>query len=181
MLTEDHGLHLRRRALQIHRQQAAEAERVEQRAQADHAALGQREFLVGEVGEDVDRIGDDEHDRVGPQPLGLDLAEDRPEEDDVAVDERQPALVGFPPQAGGDADHVGVGKALVAPGTDHLVGDRRRSMHHVEGLAVGKIGIRVHDHDLVHEPAKLEREARRRADDPATADDPNLHVMVSWV
>jgi hypothetical protein len=51
-------------------------------------------------------------------------------------------------------------------------------MEHVEGLAVGQIGIGIDDHDLVNDAAELEGEARRRADDAAATDDSNLHEEI---
>ena len=50
-------------------------------------------------------------------------------------------------------------------------------MQHVERLAVGQVGIRVDDHDLVHDAAELEGEARRGAHDPAAADDADFHLF----
>ena len=52
-------------AAEPHRQQAPEPERVEQRAEAHDAAGRQRQLLLGEVGEDVDRIAHHQHRRVG--------------------------------------------------------------------------------------------------------------------
>jgi len=178
VLADDHRLHLRGRGLEIHRQQAAEAECVEERAEPDDAALRQPEFLLGQERENVDRIADDQDRGIGAMPLGLDGGEDRLEQLDVAVDERQPAFVGLAPQAGGDADQVGVGEAFVASRGDRLVGDRRRAVKHVERLAIGEVGIGIDDHDLVHDAAELQGEARRRAHDPTAADDADFHVML---
>ena len=178
MLPQDQRLELRGRRPEPHRQQAAEAERIEERSQADHPAGGQGEFLLGEVGEDVDRVTHHEYGRVGPQAVGLDGAEDRLKKLDVAVDEGQPTLIGFAPQPGRDADHVGVSETLITPRMNHLIGDRRRAVEHVECLAIGQIGVRVHDHDLVDNAPQLEREARRGPHDPAAADDADLHSSV---
>ena len=69
-------------------------------------------------------------------------------------------------------------RRLVAAGMDHLVGDRRRAMEHVERLAVGQIRIDVDDHDLMNDAAELQGEARRGSHDPAAADDADLHAML---
>ena len=66
MLAEDHGRHLCGRSPKPHRQQAAEAERVEQGAQANHMPLRQRELSLGKRGENIDGIADHQHDRVAP-------------------------------------------------------------------------------------------------------------------
>ena len=72
VLPEDQRLELRGRRSEPHRQQAAEAERIEERSEANHTAGGQGEFLLGKVGEDVDRVTHHEYGRVGPQAVGLD-------------------------------------------------------------------------------------------------------------
>jgi hypothetical protein len=54
-------------------------------------------------------------------------------------------------------------------------------MHHVEGLAVGQVGVGIDDHDLVDDAADLQGEPRGRAYDATAADDPNLPGRVLLV
>ena len=103
VLAEDQGLDLRRRQAGLQGDQRAEAGGVELRAQADHLGRIELQIVDRQPGEDVDRVGDDEDDRVLLQAGGLERVEDLLEERDVAVDQIEPALVGLAAQAGGDA------------------------------------------------------------------------------
>ena len=106
MLAEDQGLHLRRRHLQPAGQVAAEAGRVELRAQADDALPRQTAALHRQVRQHVHRIADDDEVGVFFQAGRLDLIENAQEQIDVAVDEVEPALVRLAAQAGRDDDDV---------------------------------------------------------------------------
>ena len=97
---------------------------------------GQAELAHGQVGQDIDRVGNDQHDRVALEAGRLDLAEDVQEQLDVAIDQVEPALVGLAAQAGRDADEVALGNGLVAGRADPLIGDQRSAMQQVEGLAL---------------------------------------------
>ena len=96
---------------------------------------GQVELANGQIGQDIDRIGDDQHDRVALEAGRADLAEDAQEELDVAIDQVEPALVGLAAQAGRDDDDVALGNRLVAGRADPLIGDQRGAVEQVEGLA----------------------------------------------
>ena len=72
-----------------------------------HLRRRQIEPLGRQVGQHVDRVRDDQHDRVAScSPRLADLAQDAEEQIDVAVDQVEPAFVGLAPQAGRDADDV---------------------------------------------------------------------------
>ena len=181
MLADDERLELGGGRAEGGGEQTAEAQGVEERAEPDDVPVRQAELLLGQIGEDVDGIGDDQHDRVLAHPGGADRRQDRAEELDVAVDEREPAFVGLAPQAGGDADHPGVGDVGIAARPDRLVGDRRGAVEEIERLAVGELGVGIDEDDLVDDPPELERETGRRADDPAATHDSDFHRAVPLV
>ena len=109
VFAEDQGLHLRRRHLQAAGQVAAEAARVELRAQAEDALPRQAGALHRQVGQHVHRVADHDEVRVVLQAGRLDLIENAQKEIDVAVDEVEPALVRLAAQAGRDDDDVAGG------------------------------------------------------------------------
>ncbi len=78
VLAQDQGRDLRRRQLERLGDQAAKPRRVELGSQADHLAGRQIELADGQIGQDIDRVGDDQHDRVALQAGRGDLAEDAP-------------------------------------------------------------------------------------------------------
>ena len=94
------------RHLQTLGQVAAEAGRVELRAQAEDALPRQTAALHRQVRQHVHRVADDDEIGVVLEAGRLDLIEQRQEQIDVAVDEVEPALVGLAAQAGGDDDDV---------------------------------------------------------------------------
>ena len=68
MFAENQSGNLRRRGLQPLGDQRAEADRVQQRSQAEHAAGRQLQLLRGEIRQHVDRVRHDQHDRFGLCP-----------------------------------------------------------------------------------------------------------------
>ncbi len=134
MLAEDQSGNLRRRGVQSGGDQAAKANRIELRAEADDLRQRQIEPFVRQVGEDVDRIGDDEDDCIARVAHAADLIENAREQIDVAIDQVQPALVRLAAQTGGDADHVAIGNVFIAARLNHLIGDERAAVHEIEAL-----------------------------------------------
>ena len=140
VLAEDRGRDLRRR------QPSASAIRLRNRAESSCVPRpitwrgGQAELRRRQVGQHVDRVRDDEDDRVLLRARGLDLAEDVQEQLDVAVDQVEPALVGLAPEAGGDADEVALGDRLVAgrPGSAGRPRARRRGAGRGPGPGRGR-------------------------------------------
>ena len=157
-------------ALQLLGDQAAEADRVELRAEADAPALGGRSsrsaarYVSTSTGfETTSTIG------VLLDAGLADLGEDAEEQVDVAVDQVEPAFVRLAAQAGRDADHVARRDVLVAAGGDHLVGHARRAVQQVERLAGGQFGVDVEQGDLADDAAasagrmpRTSRPVRRR-------------------
>ncbi len=129
----------------------------------------QPELGRGQVGQDVDRVGHHQEDRLALEPRPLHLAEDIQEQLDVAIDQVKPAFVGLTPQAGGDQDQVALGDCLIAGSANALVGDERRAVQQVERLALAQVGVDVDQIDRADDPAALQgkglrtiRRARRR-------------------
>ncbi len=180
VLAEDRGRDLRRRELERLGDQAPEPGRVELRPQADHLRRGQAELHRGQVRQHVDGVGNDQDDRRLLRPGGLDLAQDVQEQLDVAVDQVEPALVGLAAEAGGDADEVALGDRLVAGRPDPLVGRDRRPVEEVERLPPAEVGVDVDQVDPADDPAALQGERGTRADQPAAADDADLHGALDF-
>ena len=78
---------------------AAEAGRVQLRAQTDDPLPGQAAALHGKIRQHIDGVADDDQVGIVLEPGRLDLVEQRQEQVDVAVDQVEPALVGLAAQA----------------------------------------------------------------------------------
>ncbi len=178
MLAEDQGGHLRRRRAKLLGDQAAEADRVELRAQADH--LRRRQLQSRCAARYVSTSTGFETTSTTASRLHaglLNLAENAEEQIDVAIDQIEPAFVRLAAQAGRDADHVARRDLLVAAGANHLIGHERAAVQQVERLAGGQLGVDVEQRDLADDAAGLQGKARARADQSAAADDADFHAM----
>jgi hypothetical protein len=165
----------RRGGSQLAGDEAAEADGVELRAQADDLRLGEAETVGGDVGEDIDGVRDDQHDGARFQS-GLEaLVENADEQVGVAVDEVEAAFIGLAAQAGGDADDVAGGNVLVAAGGDDLVGDAWCAVQQVERLSGGQLGVDIENRDFTDNAAALEGIRGGGADKTAAADDGDFH------
>ncbi len=176
VFAQDERLDLGGRGTQLSSDQAAEADRVELRAQADDLRAGQVQHLGRQISQHVDRIGDDHHDRLSRKAGGLEGIQDGHKQVDVAVDQIQPAFVRFPPQPGGDADHVAVHHLLVVPRCDHLVGRAGPAVQQVQRLSGGQIGIHVQEGDLADHASQLQGKCRAGTNQTTTANDADLHT-----
>ena len=125
----------------------------------------------GEAGEDVDRVGNDEDDRVLPQADTFERVEDLLEQRDIAVDQIEPAFVRLSAEASGDDHHVAVGAAVVAAGVDFLIAGDAGAVEEVEGLAGGELLVGVEQVDFADDPGTLQGKRRVGADPAAAADD----------
>ena len=179
VFAQDQGRHLGGGKLELFGDQAAKPGGVELGSQADHLAGRQVELANGQVGQDIDRVGDDQHDGVALDAGRRGLAEDAQEQLDVAIDQVEPALVRLAAQAGRDDDDVALGNGLVAGRADPLIGDQRGAVEQVEGLAADLVGVQVDQVDLADHAAALQGEGRGRADQAAAADDADFHGSFS--
>ena len=159
VLAQDQGRHLGGRELELFGDQAAKPGGVELGSQADHLAGGQVELPNGQIRQDIDRVGNDQHDRVALDAGRGGLAEDAQEELDVAIDQVEPALVRLAAQAGGDDDDVAFRDRLISRRPDPLIGDERRAVEQVKGLSAHLVGVQVDQVDLADDARRIE--ARR--------------------
>ena len=84
-------------------------------------ALGQAGHLDGGVGQNIDRVGDDEQNAV--EAGLLNLGNNGLEDADVLVDQVQAGLTGLLGSTGGDDNHGGVGDIGIIAGVDlHRLG-----------------------------------------------------------
>ena len=123
-------------ALELLGDQAAEADRVELRAQADAPATAAAS-AARPPGRSARRPGSRRPARSRPclMPDLADLGQDAQEQIDVAIDQVEPALVGLAAQAGGDADHVARRHVLVAAGARSAGRPSAGAVQQVERLA----------------------------------------------
>ena len=175
VFAEDHGAHLRGGELQFRGDERAEARAVEHGAETDDLLPREAEAFGGELGEDVDRIGNNEDDGALFQSGLLEAVEDAVEESDVAVDEIETGFVRLAAESGGDADEVGRRAVGVGACVDVLVGAIGRAVQQVEGLAFGGGLIGVEDDEVFHDPGALQGEGGATADAAAAADDGYFH------
>ena len=177
MFAEDHGAHLRGGEFQLGSDERAEARAVEHGAEADDLLPREAEAFGGELGEDVDRVGDDEDDGGLFQSGLLEAVEDAVEEADVAVDEVEAGFVRLAAESGGDADEVGCRAIGVGAGVNALVGAVGSAVQEVEGFALGGGLVGVEDDEVFHDPGTLQGEGGATADAAAAADDGYFHVI----
>jgi hypothetical protein len=131
-------------------EEPAEARGVEVGAGADDAVGGQAGELVGDVGERVDGVGDDE--QRGVRAVLHELRDDLFEERHVLLHERQPRLALALPRARGDDADVGPGRdGVVRVGHDARAGEERGRVLQVQHLALELLLLHVHERQLVAE------------------------------
>ena len=159
VLAQDQSGYLGGGKLELFGDQAAEPCGVELGSQANHLARGQGELANGQIGQDIDRVGDDQHDRVTLDAGRAGLTEDAEEQLDVAIDQVEPALVRLSAQAGRDDDNIALGDGLITRCADPLIGDQRGAMEQVEGLAADLVGVQVNQVDLADQATALQSES----------------------
>ncbi len=115
-----------------------EARRVEHAGHADDALAREAAGLHGHVAHRVERVGDDDQDRVGRDRRGL--ADDRADDARVLGQQVVAAHARLAGQAGGDDDDVGAGRVGVVVGARDraVVAHDRRRLGQVERLALGQ-------------------------------------------
>ena len=127
-------------------QRRLQAAGVQDRAGADDVALGHAGDLVEHVGQHVDRVGDDDIDRV--RRGGGDLRGDVLEDVDVGLRQLQPALPGLAGKTRGDDDDVGARRGVIVAGADDRRGTERRTLINVHRLAERLLLVDVDQDDL---------------------------------
>src|SRR5207249_603596 len=180
VFTEDEGFYLSGRQLEFVSDQRAKAGSVEHRAQAIDLLPGQTASLHRQCREDIDRVRDHKHVGVLAQSRGFDTVEYLGEEGDVAIDEVEPRLVGFAPQAGSDEKEVALCRARVVARINPVVTAKGAAVQQIECFAFGQVFVGVENLDFSDPPGALKREGRAGPDAAAAADDGYLHKAVLW-
>ena len=138
---------------------------VEHGTGADDMALGQAGHLDGGVGQNIDRVGDDEQNAV--EAGLLNLGDNGLKDADVLVDQVQASLTGLLGSASGDDDHGGVGDIGIIAGVDlHRLG-KRHAVRDIQGLTLGAVLVNVDEDHFGEQTALHQRERRRRTDETA--------------
>ena len=107
-------------------------------------ALGQAGDLVEDIGQDIDGVGHDDVDRVGR--MLYDLRDDGLGDVDVGLRQIQTGLAGLTRNTGGQNDHVGALRVLIAAGIDRNRRTERHALTDVQRLA-HRLGFVDVDHD----------------------------------
>ncbi|MEM6748967.1 MAG: hypothetical protein AAF612_00710 [Planctomycetota bacterium] len=132
-------------------QQLAEAQRVDQRARADHPGGLEARQLDGEPGQRVDRVAHDHDDGVwrNYRKRGYEVGE----EPGVGVGQViAVGHVGRRRRRGAQSDKLGALRGVEAAGGDFGRAWReRRGVAEVEGVALGLVGVPRNEHQLVGE------------------------------
>ena len=174
VLTHDVSLNVARVDLDVGAEHLLQTTGVEHGAGTDDVALGQAGHLDGGVGQNVDRVGDDQQDAVKAGLLNL--GDDGLKDVDVLVDQVQAGLAGLLGSASGDDDHSGVGDIRVIAGVDlHRLG-KRHAVRDVQGLALGAVLVHV-DEDHLGEQTALHQCERRGRTDETAADNSDLLLV----
>ncbi len=179
VLAQDQRLDLRRRQLEFLRDQRAEPRRVQHRAEAIHLIPRQSRPAQRQLGQDIDRIGNDKYVGLLAQARNFYRVHDGDEQSNVAIDQIQPRFLGLAPQARRDQEQIAVGRPPVVPGVNPLVPGQRAAVHQVQRLALGQFAIRIQDLNLGHQAAALQGVRRAGADPPAAADNGHFHQLLS--
>ena len=101
------------------------------------------------------------------------------EQIDVAIDQIEPALVGFASEARRDDDDLAVGDLGHVAGGDALIPGQACPVQQIERLPSRLIRIGVDQTDTADDAAHLQGVRRRAADQSAAADDGDFHEF-TW-
>ena len=115
---------------------------------SEDSLRAERQVLHGQVGQYVDRIRDDKHDRLFFQAVLFEVRQNIAEQFHIAVDQIEPAFVRLAAQPRRDDDDVRVGRQFGSAPDDPLIGDERAAVHQVERLPVGQIAVDVDQRNL---------------------------------
>ena len=174
VLTHDIGLDIARVDLNVGTKHLLQTAGVEHGTGADDMALGQAGHLDGGIGQNIDRVGDDEQNAVEARLLNL--GDNGLKDVDVLVDQVQAGLTGLLGSASGDDDHGGVGDIGIIAGVDlHRLG-KRHAVRDIQSLTLGAVLVHVDEDHLGEQTALHQRERRRRTDETA-ADNSDLLLV----
>ena len=174
VLTHDIGLDIARVNLDVGTKHLLQTASVEHGAGADDMALGQAGHLDGGIGQNINRVGDDEQNAVEARLLNL--GDNGLKDVDVLVNQIQAGLTGLLGSASGDDDHGGVGDIGIIAGVDlHRLG-KRHAVRDIQGFTLGAVLVHVDEDHLGEQTALHQRERRRRADETA-ADNSDLLLV----
>lgn len=130
--------------------QESESGRVEIRARSDDPVGGEAGELPGNVGEDINRVGDDEQDGIG-RVVG-EAWDDVGEERQVPLEQVEAGLAGDLAGAGGDDAEIGSGgDGVVDGGEDAGAGEEGGGVLEIEHLAAELVRLGVEEGELVRE------------------------------
>ena len=174
VLAHDIGLDIARVDLNVGTKHLLQTTGVEHGTGADDMALGQAGHLDGGIGQNIDRVGDDEQNAVEARLLNL--GDNGLKDVDVLVDQVQAGLTGLLGSASGDDDHGGVGDIGIIAGVDlHRLG-KRHAVRDIQSLTLGAVLVHVDEDHLGEQTALHQRERRRRTDETA-ADNSDLLLV----
>jgi len=94
----------------------------------------------------------------------------------LRFDEVEARLVGLAAQARGDDEDVAVLGARIVTGIDARPTDGGATVHEVERLALGKVGVGIEDLDFRDKARALEGKRRVGTDAATAADDGDFHL-----
>ena len=174
VLAHDIGLDIARVNLDVGTKHLLQTASVEHGAGADDMALGQAGHLDGSIGQNINRVGDDEQNAV--EAGLLNLGDNGLKDVYVLVDQVQAGLTGLLGSTGGDDDHGGVGDIGIIAGVDlHRLG-KRHAVRDIQGLTLGTVLVHV-DEDHLGEQTTLHQCERRRRTDETAADNSDLLLV----
>ena len=172
--SQRHRLDLRRRDVELFRDEVPEPARVQYPRHPHHALAPEPARLRGEVGHLVERVRDDDDDRVGRAVLHV--VHDVSDDARVLLQEVHPAHARLSRQTGGDHDDVrpsGV-PVIVRPDDVRLESLHRARLAHVEGDALRQPLDDVDENDLGE--ALLDHPHGRGGTDEPAPDDRDSHA-----
>ena len=152
-------------------QAGAQARRVEDRAGADQVILGNAGELQEGIGQNVDRVADDDIDRVGR--ILRDLGDDHLGDVHIGLRQLKAGLAGLSGNAGRQDHDVRAGSVAVVAGIDRARVAERRALTDVERLTKRLLAVDVDHHDLGRETHDRQRVGNGRTD-AAGSDDCNF-------
>src|SRR5262249_55163956 len=148
----------RRRQVGFLSDERSKSRRVELRAKTDHAVGREFEVIDREASQEIDRIRDDEQDRIVANRRALKRIENLLEQLDIAIDQIETTLIRFASQPGRDAYEIGRCAVVVIAGVNSLIARDARAMKQIERFAACGVGIRIEQVNLVDDPSALESE-----------------------
>ena len=176
MLAEHIGVHVELVDRVVLREARTQTRGVEDRTGADDAGFRQAGALAEGVGQNIDRVADDQVDGVGR--VARDLRDDALDDVDVRLRKVESRLARLSRDAGGNDDDVGILAVRIAARIDRARAAERRALANVERFAERLVVVDVDHDDFGSQTHDGQRVADGCTDAAASDDGDFIHTLI---